>query len=219
MSAGKQCRPVSRAPGRIRAGLELLTALALCFLLLAPAHAQTGGANERERARALVEAARAQIGVTRVYDGSYARIAAQNGDIGMERGVCSDVIIRAYRQAFRHDLQTAVHQDMEKAFSAYPQRWGLKKPDSNIDHRRVPNLQVFLTRRGAKLQNSTAKDFRPGDLVTQTVAGRLPHIVIVSDKRSADKQRYLVIHNIGAGTQEEDTLTAFPITGHYRYLP
>lgn len=108
---------------------------------------------------------------------------------------------------------------MKKSFSAYPRHWGLKKPDPNIDHRRVPNLQTFFTRQGAKLQNSATQDYRPGDLVTQTIAERLPHILIVSDKRSTDGQRYLVIHNIGAGAREEDRLFEFPITGHFRYFP
>jgi uncharacterized protein YijF (DUF1287 family) len=170
-----------------------------------------------ERAAALIEAARAQIGVTRFYDSAYRRLDWPNGDIDMERGVCSDVVIRAYRRAFQHDLQVAVHRDMKRTFSAYPKNWGLNAPDRNIDHRRVPNLQVFLARHGARLK--TADAFQPGDLVTQTVAQRLPHIAIVSDRRSADGQRYLVIHNIGAGAVEEDTLSAFPITGHYRYFP
>ncbi|MDR2637545.1 MAG: DUF1287 domain-containing protein [Zoogloeaceae bacterium] len=192
--------------------IACLALLAACLFLASPAHA-----GPDQRALALVDAARAQIGVTRFYDGGYQRLDWPNGDVDVERGVCSDVVIRAYRQAFQHDLQVAVHQDMKRAFSAYPRRWGLKTPDRNIDHRRVPNLQVFLTRRGAKLEAEEA--FRPGDLVTQTVAGHLPHIVIVSDKQSADGKRYLVIHNIGAGTVEEDTLLTFPITGHYRYFP
>jgi uncharacterized protein YijF (DUF1287 family) len=186
--------------------------LALCLFFASIVHAEPD-----PRALALVKAARAQIGVTRFYDSGYQRLDWPNGDVDMERGVCSDVVIRAYRQAFQHDLQVAVHQDMKHAFSAYPKLWGLKTPDRNIDHRRVPNLQVFLTRRGAKLRAEEV--FRPGDLVTQTVAGHLPHIVIVSDKQSADGERYLVIHNIGAGTVEEDTLLSFPITGHYRYFP
>ncbi|MDR1890263.1 MAG: DUF1287 domain-containing protein [Zoogloeaceae bacterium] len=191
-----------------------LLLLTICVLLLPAAHAETD-----PRAIALIKAARAQIGVTRIYDGSYTRLSYPNGDVAPERGVCSDVIIRAYRQAFGHDLQQEIHRDMKQAFSAYPRHWGLKTTDANIDHRRVPNLQTFFTRHGARLQNKSAPDYRPGDLVTQTVAERLPHIVIVSDKRSADGQRYLVIHNIGAGAQEEDSLFKFPITGHYRYFP
>ncbi|GHT85207.1 DUF1287 domain-containing protein [Betaproteobacteria bacterium] len=196
-----------------RNSLRLLLAI-VGFLFLPFAHAETD-----QRAAALISTARAQIGVTRIYDGAYKWIPYPNGDITPERGVCSDVIIRAYRQAFGHDLQQEIHQDMEKSFSTYPHHWGLKTTDTNIDHRRVPNLQTFFTRRGAKLHHSARNDYRPGDLVTQTVAGRLPHIVIVSDKRSADRQRYLVIHNIGAGVQEEDSLFEFPVTGHYRYFP
>ncbi|MDR0717049.1 MAG: DUF1287 domain-containing protein [Azoarcus sp.] len=191
--------------------LYLSALLAVCALFSAPARAEPD-----KRALALIEAARAQIGVTRIYDSGYQRLAWPNGDVDMARGVCSDVVIRAYRRAFRHDLQVAVHQDMKRAFSAYPKLWGLKRPDPNIDHRRVLNLRVFFARRGAELQG---KDFQPGDLVTQNVDGRLPHIVIVSDKRSKDGKRYLVIHNIGAGTQEEDSLAAYPVTGHYRYFP
>ena len=191
--------------------LCLSALLAICALFSASAQA-----GPDKRALALVEAARAQIGVTRIYNGNYQRIAWPNGDVDITRGVCSDVVVRAYRRAFQHDLQTLVHQDMKKAFSAYPKTWGLKAPDPNIDHRRVLNLRVFFARRGAELQG---KDFQPGDLVTQNVGEGLPHIVIVSDKRSQDGKRYLVIHNIGAGTQEEDALAAFPVTGHYRYFP
>ena len=120
---------------------------AVCTLFSVPAQA-----GPDRRALALIEAARAQIGVTRIYDVSYQRIAWPNGDVDMARGVCSDVVIRAYRRACRHDLQAAVHQDMKKAFSAYPKIWGLKAPDSNIDHRRVLNLRVFFARRGAELR-------------------------------------------------------------------
>ncbi|MDR0633730.1 MAG: DUF1287 domain-containing protein [Azoarcus sp.] len=191
--------------------LCLFALLAVCALFSASAQARPD-----RRALALVEAARAQIGVTRLYNGSYQQIAWPNGDVDMARGVCSDVVVRAYRRAFRHDLQAVVHQDMKKAFSVYPKTWGLKAPDPNIDHRRVLNLRVFFARRGAELQG---KDFQPGDLVTQSVGEGLPHIAIVSDRRSQDGRRYLVIHNIGAGTQEEDALAAFPVTGHYRYFP
>jgi uncharacterized protein YijF (DUF1287 family) len=174
-------------------------------------------ARTEEAAQRLIHAARAQIGVTRSYDGAYTRIAYPGGDVDPTTGVCTDVLIRAYRQAFRHDMQRAVHEDMQRSFAVYPKTWGLRRPDANIDHRRVPNLQTFFTRKGARL--GADAELRPGDLVTQMIAGRLPHVAIVSDRKSADRARYLLLHNIGAGVQEEDALLAYPITGHYRYLP
>lgn len=165
----------------------------------------------------LVDAARAQIGVTTRYDGSYARLKYPGGDVPLERGVCTDVLIRAYR-ALGVDLQRLVHEDMAAHFDAYPKQWGLKAPDSNIDHRRVPNLQVFFTRKGRKLPVSReARDYTTGDLVTWRLPSGVPHIGIVSATRIGD--RPLVVHNIGAGVALEDMLFAFPITGRYRYEP
>ncbi|MES1991284.1 MAG: DUF1287 domain-containing protein [Pseudomonadota bacterium] len=177
-----------------------------------PAGAQ---ADLPQRPRDLIRAARRQIGDTVTYDSAYARIAYPNGDVPSERGVCSDVVIRAYRDAFGIDLQRLVHEDMAANFAAYPHNWGLNRPDSNIDHRRVPNLMVFFKRRGAKLPDGT--DYQPGDLVTQAVGGRLPHIVILSGDKDRRSGRWQVIHNIGMGTQVADTLDAYPKTGHYRY--
>ena len=126
-------------------------------------------------------------------------------------------MVRAYRR-LGIDLQREVHEDMKGAFAAYPALWGLAAPDPNIDHRRVPNLQTFFTRNGVTLPVSRrAADYAPGDLVTWLVAGSLPHIGIVVDRRSADGQRPLVVHNIGRGPQLEDMLFDYPITGHYRY--
>lgn len=165
----------------------------------------------------LVSAARSQIGVTTIYDGSYVSLEYPNGDVPAERGVCTDVVIRALRQT-GVDLQKLVHEDMKKNFSKYPKRWGLKRPDKNIDHRRVPNLRTFFQRRGLSLPVTKKKaNYRAGDLVTCTVAGKLPHIMIVSDKKAKDGTP-LVIHNIGAGTQEENALFTFPLTGHYRWF-
>jgi uncharacterized protein YijF (DUF1287 family) len=150
------------------------------------------------------------------YDGSYRRISYPGGDVPSHIGVCTDVIIRAYR-AIGIDLQQRVHEDMRAAFNAYPKHWGLSKPDSNIDHRRVPNLQMYFRRRGAKLAvTSNASDYKPGDLVTWMLPGNLPHIGIVSDRRSASGTP-LIVHNIGQGPKVEDMLFAYPITGHYRY--
>jgi len=165
----------------------------------------------------LVNAARQQTQSKVTYDGAYRRIGYPMGDVPPSRGVCTDVVIRAYR-AVGIDLQVLVHEDMRESFGAYPRLWGLRKPDTNIDHRRVPNLQKFLERAGAKLSDTgAAADYLPGDLVTWMLPRNLPHIGIVSDRRAQGTSRPLVIHNIGAGPVEEDLLFSYPITGHYRY--
>ena len=164
----------------------------------------------------LAAAARKQVGVTVGYDSAYRKLAYPNGDVPRESGVCTDVIIRALRDARKIDLQKLVHEDMKTSFSKYPQMWGLKAPDANIDHRRVPNLQCYFKRKGYALPVSkNAADYKPGDIVTVMVGGKLPHIMIVSDRKSAAGVP-LAIHNIGSGTQEEDVLFAYPLTGHYR---
>ena len=164
----------------------------------------------------VVAAARRQIGVTVGYDPAYRKIGYPGGDVPKESGVCTDVIIRALRDARKVDLQKLVHEDMKANFAKYPQQWGLKRTDPNIDHRRVPNLQCFFKRKGWSLKTTkTASDYEPGDFVTVIVGGRLPHIMIVSDKKAADGTP-LVIHNIGSGTKEEDCLFTYPLTGHYR---
>ncbi|MDD9926667.1 MAG: DUF1287 domain-containing protein [Rhodospirillaceae bacterium] len=154
-----------------------------------------------------------------VYDGAYVAIAYPMGDVAPDRGVCTDVIIRAYR-ALGVDLQRLVHEDMTADFAAYPALWGLSRPDRNIDHRRVPNLAAFFTRHGQRLAvTADPSDYLPGDLVTWTVGGNRPHIGIVTRERSADGVRPLIVHNIGRGPLIEDMLFEFPITGHYRYHP
>ena len=164
----------------------------------------------------LVSAARRQIGVTVRYVPDYQRIAYPNGDVPREQGVCVDVVIRALRDARKVDLQQLVHEDMKANFAQYPRNWGLKKTDTNIDHRRVPNLQCYFKRKGYALKVTTkASDYKPGDFVTCKVAGRLLHIKLVSDGKSKGGTP-LVIHNIGQGAREEDSLFAYPITGHYR---
>lgn len=166
----------------------------------------------------LVDASRTQIGVTVHYDPSYVRLAYPGGDVPIERGVCTDVLIRAYR-AIGIDLQQQVHEDMRAHFREYPKDWGLRTTDRNIDHRRVPNLARFFARHGQSLgTRSTDAEFLPGDLVTWRLASGVPHIGIVSDRLS-DSGTPLVVHNIGAGTREEDALRQFEITGHYRYRP
>ncbi|HRQ66343.1 MAG TPA: DUF1287 domain-containing protein [Xanthomonadaceae bacterium] len=163
----------------------------------------------------LVEAARAQIGVTTGYDGSYRQLDYPGGDLPLHTGVCTDVLVRAYR-ALGIDLQVAVHEDMRPNFADYPPLWGLTVPDRNIDHRRVPNLETYFARHAVVLDASAdAGAYRPGDVVSWRLDSGLPHIGIVSDRRQGD--RPLVIHNIGAGTQEEDILFAWRVNGHYRY--
>jgi uncharacterized protein len=167
-------------------------------------------------AEALVVAARKQVGMTLNYDPAYTRLAFPGGDVDRAKGVCTDVVIRAYRDAFGLDLQALVNRDMHSAFSAYPKRWGLTRPDKNIDHRRVPNLQTFFARQAAKLPlSSVPQDWKPGDIFTSLIDNRLPHIGIVSNRKTGN--RPLVIHNIGGGAREEDMLFSHPLTGHYRW--
>lgn len=167
---------------------------------------------------ALVRAAKTQIGITLYYDGRYMRIPYPGGDVPKDRGVCTDVVIRAYRMV-GVDLQALVHEDMSRAWSDYPKEWGMKGPDSNIDHRRVPNLITFLKRRGQTLSISRDPNlYLPGDIVTWRLSSGVPHIGIVSDNRSASWIP-MMIHNIGFGTKEDNVLFAFTITGHFRYCP
>ena len=163
----------------------------------------------------LIEAARAQIGVTVSYDPAYRGLDYPMGDVPRTTGVCTDVVIRAYRDAFGIDLQKRVHEDMRAAFAAYPDIWGLTGTDRNIDHRRVPNLETFLTRADAARADL---DWQPGDLMTCRVPGNLPHIAIVSDRRHRSG-RLLVIHNIGRGTREEDLLSQYDAERRFRYPP
>lgn len=150
------------------------------------------------------------------YDGTYRKIPYPNGDVPKGTGVCTDVVIRAYRK-LDIDLQKEVHEDMAKNFSKYPKSWGLKSTDTNIDHRRVPNLQTFFTRKGQSLAiTDKATDYKPGDIVTWMLSGNLPHIGIVVNKKTM-WGTYMVVHNVGRGQVLEDYLFEYPITGHYRY--
>jgi len=166
----------------------------------------------------LVSAAKERLNHFVVYDGSYQSIAYPNGDVDKNKGVCTDVIIRSYR-ALKIDLQQLVHEDMKKDFEAYPQIWGLKKPDTNIDHRRVPNLEKFFQHNGKILGISDkGKDYLPGDIVTWRLPNNLPHIGIVSDIPSeTNPNRYKIIHNIGLGPKLDDMLFDYKIVGHYQY--
>jgi uncharacterized protein YijF (DUF1287 family) len=165
----------------------------------------------------VLEGAYRQVGVTIHYDGTYRRIPFPGGDVPIERGVCTDVLVRAYRHA-GIDLQLLVHEDMTRSFESYPPLWGLTRPDPNIDHRRVPNLASFFRRHGRTLPVSREpEDYRAGDIVTWRLPSGTPHIGFVSDR--LHDQRPLVIHNIGAGVRVEDVLFSYVITGHYRYDP
>ncbi|MGO1002267.1 DUF1287 domain-containing protein [Lysobacter sp. CA196] len=162
-----------------------------------------------------VAAARAQIGVTRRYDPAYVRLAYPGGDVALDRGVCTDVVIRALRTQGL-DLQQAVHEDMHANFAAYPSMWRATATDRSIDHRRVPNLRRWFERQAWSLPVSDrAADYRPGDLVTWDLGRGVPHIGIVSDRKSYPG-RPLILHNIARGTQEDDLLFDYAITGHYR---
>lgn len=176
-------------------------------------------AQTADKSQQLTSAALAQTRTHVTYRAAYFKIGYPNGDIPAEFGVCTDVVIRAYRQ-LNIDLQQLVHEDIRKSFAIYPAKrnWGQTKPDTNIDHRRVPNLQTFFTRYGKALPvSASGKDYKAGDLVTWMVSGNLPHIGIVVDKKSADGERPLIVHNIGAGPKLEDMLFDYKITGHYRY--
>ncbi len=150
------------------------------------------------------------------YDGSYFRISYPGGDVPENVGVCTDVLIRSYR-TLGIDLQKEVHEDLKANFDAYPNLWGLKGPDTNIDHRRVPNLMVFFARKGAVLPiTDNPKDYIPGDIVAWNYFG-LTHIGIVVNKLSPNKKRYMIVHNFGSGTKLEDFLFDYEIIGHFRY--
>lgn len=184
---------------------------ALLLLLLGPAMPGDPG-------HALVAAARAQVGVTLRYDPRYQHLPYPGGDVPLDRGVCTDVIIRAYRR-LGLDLQVAVHEDMRQAPEAYPGLWRQRGTDRSIDHRRVPNLAAFFARHGTSLPPSPdPATYLPGDVVTWRLPSGLPHIGLVSERRSPEG-RPLVLHNIGWGVQEEDRLCTYTITGHYRLPP
>lgn len=164
--------------------------------------------------RKLVDAALERTRHRVRYDGAYRQIPYPGGDVPDDVGVCTDVVIRSYR-AVGIDLQQQVHEDMRTAFSQYPAKWGLREPDPNIDHRRVPNLRTFFRRRGAELP--VTADYRAGDVVSWMLPGDLPHIGLVIDLLAADGTRPLVVHNVGAGPRIDDALLRYRLTGHYRY--
>lgn len=192
--------------------VKSLLAVMLSIALLTPAIA----ANTVSSGDKLAVDAKKQIGVTTSYDPTYRKLEFPRGDVPQETGVCTDVVVRAYRLQ-NIDLQQLINVDMKANFSAYPKIWGLKSTDKNIDHRRVPNIETYLERHGQSLSMTDKDSFKTGDIVSWRLPNsNLPHIGVVSDK-SADDGTPLIIHNIGRGTQEENILFAYPIHGHYRY--
>ncbi len=188
-----------------------LKILSLLFLTSLWACAQTSFTNK------LSDAALTLTNQKVVYDPAYYVIKYPNGDIPEGIGVCTDVVIRAYRK-MGIDLQKEVHEDMVANFSKYPNNWAMKHPDKNIDHRRVPNLMVFFSRHGkSKPITVNSEDYTPGDIVCWNLGGQITHIGLVVNKKSEDGNRYLIVHNIGAGQVLEDCLFEFKIIGHYSY--
>lgn len=167
--------------------------------------------------RQLVDAGVNQTTYTRSYDPAYVAIAYPGGDVPAETGVCTDVVIRAFRKV-GVDLQKDVHEDMREAFSAYPQEWGLTQPDSNIDHRRVPNLMRFFERKGKALPiTNNPQDYQPGDVVMWDLGQGNWHTGLVTNIHSNQSRRYYIVHNIGSGAKIEDVVFNWTIIGHYRY--
>lgn len=200
-----------------RAHLAVLTA----FVLVTVAAAQTNVSSTGGQPKFLEALSAAAIQRTHRsvrYDPAYVRIPYPGGDVPSDTGVCTDEIVRAYRTV-GVDLQKEVHEDMLKNFAVYPHGWQVLRPDSNIDHRRVPNLRVFFSRHGTALPvTGHGNDYRPGDLVTWDLGAGVPHIGIVVDRKSVENGRYMIVHNIGAGPRMEDVLFNWKITGHYRYF-
>jgi uncharacterized protein len=178
---------------------------------------QTRARSSSEAIKKLLDSAREQSTITKHYDPRYVQLAYPGGDVPRETGVCSDVIIRAFR-AVDIDLQKLVHEDMARNFVVYPRRWNLSRPDRNIDHRRVPNLMMYFSRLGKALPIvENAQHFQAGDIVAWDLGTGQTHIGIVSDERKLFTRRSLIFHNIGAGVQHEDVLFKWRLIGHYRY--
>jgi uncharacterized protein YijF (DUF1287 family) len=195
----------------MRASWKLIVAAIGILILSSGGYAQQPAALSAR----IVTAARQQVGVTKEYDPSYTKLSYPGGDVPLRTGVCSDVVVRALRGA-GIDLQKEVHEDMQKKFSDYPQKWGLKGPDKNIDHRRVANLMRYLERCQVSVTNKldAPETYHPGDIVAWDLGAGVLHVGIVSDKVGQKSQQ--VIHNIGAGAAEEDVLFQYRVVGHYR---
>lgn len=174
--------------------------------------------NAPPQLKQMLDGAIAQVGVTTGYDPSYVALDYPQGDVAETTGVCSDVVIRAFRKA-RIDLQKEVHEDMKAARSSYPNKWGSNGTDRNIDHRRVLNLMTYFSRQGKSVPiSSKAGDYQPGDIVAWELTGGIDHIGIVTNMLSGSEDRYLIVHNIGAGARIEDVLFTWRIKGHYRFF-
>src|SRR6185369_15043231 len=162
-----------------------------------------------------IDGAIEQSKVTTGYDPSYVKLDYPNGDVPSDTGVCSDVVVRAFRKV-GIDLQKELHEDMTRAWSEYPKKWGARGTDSNIDHRRVLNLDTYFTRQGKSLPISDSRaDYQPGDVVAWELSDGVEHIGIMTNLASVSDKHYLVVHNIGAGARIEDVLMAWKIIGHY----
>jgi uncharacterized protein YijF (DUF1287 family) len=206
--------------GKKTLSLLILGSLALAASISLAQSGKVDPQTKQEFLKRLVAAAEERSQHVVRYDPAYVRIPYPGGDVPGVTGVCTDEVIRAYR-AIGVDLQKEVHEDMEQNFSAYPRkwRWPSASPDTNIDHRRVPNLMVFFGRKGETLAiGQRSEDYAPGELVTWDLGGGVPHIGIVVGQRSAMSGRYMVLHNIGQGPKIEDVLFRWKITGHYRYF-
>jgi uncharacterized protein len=185
----------------------------VCMLVLL----HTGTFAQTDFTRRMSDAAKALTKQKVSYDPTYFKLTYPGGDVPPGKGVCTDVVIRAYRM-LGADLQQLVHEDMKNNFSLYPKNWGLKTTDRNIDHRRVQNLITFFSRYGKTLSVATNPEiYKAGDIVTWDLGGNTPHIGIVIDQKSEDKKRPLIVHNIGAGQEISDCLFQYRITGHFRY--
>ncbi len=192
--------------------------VAALMVLLCLGAAEAGAAPLPREAAQVVAGAIEQTKYTRLYDPAYVQLAYPGGDPPPDRGVCSDVVVRAFRRA-GVDLQKAVHEDMARHFSAYPKLWHLSAPDPNIDQRRVPNLMTYFARMGKSLPiTKRPEDYAPGDVVAWDLGNGQLHIGVVSDTRAPDSQDYEIVHNIGAGARLEDVLFSWTIIGHYRYF-
>lgn len=201
--------------GRKNGGARFIPTRWVAFVALCLVAVPFRATADEELGRRIVAAAKRQVGITVGYDPSYRRLSYPGGDVPEETGVCADVVVRALR-AVGLDLQKALHEDMGRHFDAYPRVWGLKRPDKNIDHRRVPNLARYFERHHATVRESlrSAASYRAGDIVTWDLGKGLSHIGIVSDRRAGLVP--LIVHNIGSGAREEDILFEYRITGHYR---
>jgi uncharacterized protein YijF (DUF1287 family) len=213
------CRRGPRTRLRVFLLALVLTDLGLARPALAQSN-ESAEARRREFTQRLVAAAVERTHHVVRYDPAYVRIPYPGGDVPADTGVCTDEIIRSYRSV-GVDLQKEVHEDMVQNSDQYPRRWRWLSsgPDPNIDHRRVPNLMVFFSRKGESLAlSSRADDYAPGDIVTWDLGGGVPHVGLVVDQKSPQSRRYVIVHNIGQGPRMEDVLFNWKITGHYRYF-